>query len=168
MAVSAPFADRDDDVSPNRTLSTATLPVALVALLLAGACASTSEEPAGMLPGCYYFAQDSVFRELRLPWGVRLEDVALEGWPGMEQRGAKRATPLTGTEEVDHPFGYWIATAPDSVEIGYPAGGGLVLDLIIRPDRGLEGLARPVGDVVRPGAPEPRSRPVDLMWARCP
>jgi hypothetical protein len=157
-----------DDVNRKRTLSTVAIPAALAGLALAGACASTSEEPRRTVPGCYYFAQDSVFRELRLPWGVRLEETLLQGWPGLEARGARKATTLTGTEEVDYPFGYWISTAPDSVKIGYPAGGGLVLDLAIREDRGLAGTARPVGDVLRPGDPAPRTRPVELMWARCP
>ena len=143
--------------------------VGAVLLLTGAGCASTSDSPAFELPGCYYFTQDDVFRELRLPWGIRLQDAPLEGWPAMTARGGRKATTLTGTDEVDHPFGYWLTEAPDSVEIGYPAGGGLVLELAVREDHGLEGTARPVGDVIEPGADgEPAARPVHLLWARCP
>ena len=138
-------------------------------LVLASACASASNRQEPVIPGCYYFERTGAANELNLPWGVRLEDAALEGWPAMEQRGGMRAVTLTGSGEADHPFGYWISTAPDSVEVGYPAGGGLVLELEVGEDRDLSGVAIPVGDIVDPNDPSPRDRhQVTLSWARCP
>lgn len=139
--------------------------------LLATACAGQPEQPEPRpLAGCYYFVQDRTAEQLRLPWGVRLHDRPLEGWPAIQQRtGVHRASTLTGSDEVDFPFGYWIRTAGDSVEIGYPGGGGLVLELAID-DTGLRGTARPVGDALEPPAtrPERTSHPVELTWAGCP
>jgi hypothetical protein len=144
---------------------------AMAGVLTVTACAGQPEQPEPRpLAGCYYFAQDQVGERLNLPWGVRLLDQPLQGWPAIQQRpGVKRATTLTGHEERDVPFGYWIRTARDSVEIGYPAGGGLLLDLAIV-DTDLRGSARPVGDALPPPAarPEPATYPVELTWARCP
>lgn len=142
---------------------------ATAAATVFGACASTAESPAQDLPGCYYFQQDAVFSELRLPWGVRLADAPLQGWPALEAEGAHRATTLTGTREQDHPFGYWLVTAPDSVEIGYPGGGGWLLELHVQEDRSLTGTITGVGDAIDPTDPAPRQpRPVSMVWARCP
>jgi hypothetical protein len=120
------------------------------------------------LEGCHYFVQDDVAAALRLPWGVRLLDEPLEGWPAIQQReGVRRATTLTGEGDRRFPFGYWIRTSPDSVEIGYPAGGGLVLDLAM--DNGLSGVAREVGDALpMHGDRRARSHVVELIRARCP
>jgi hypothetical protein len=141
------------------------------ATLLTAACAGQPEQPEPRpLAGCYYFVQDQVARQLDLPWGLRLIDRPLEGWPALQQReGVRRATTLTGREEVDFPFGYWIRTAHDAVEIGYPAGGGLLLELRIG-DTALRGAARSVGDALPPPAerPAPATHPVELTWARCP
>ncbi len=143
--------------------------VALVALLLGG-CAIHREHHEPYPLGCHYFVQDDVARELHLPWGVRLLDQPLEGWPAIQQRSdVRRATTLTGQGEVDHPFGYWLRTAADSLEIGYPGGGGILLELAIH-DARFRGTARPVGDALPPPAviPEPRAYPVEMVWARCP
>ncbi len=136
-----------------------------------GACAGPPEKPEPRhLIGCHYFGQDSVFHQLQLPWGIRLMDRPLEGWPAMQQReGVRRATTLTGVDEVDVPFGYWILAAPDSLEIGYPAGGGLRLRLAIHEGR-FSGVAEPVGDAMPPPAARAMQagHPVELTWARCP
>jgi hypothetical protein len=152
----------------------ALVPSASLAALVAaasGACARQPEHPDPRpLLGCHYFTQDQGARDLQLPWGVRLTDRALEGWPAIQQRhDVMQATTLTGTAETDHPFGYWIRTASDSIEIGYPGGGGLVLELAL--DSGaFHGVARAVGDALEPlavsnGTP---TRPVQLVRARCP
>jgi hypothetical protein len=135
------------------------------------ACAGPPEHPDPRpLIGCHYFVRDAVAEQLRLPWGVRLLDQTLEGWPAIQQRGdVKVATTLTGQEERNFPFGYWLRTAEDSVEIGYPGGGGLVLRLAIE-NGAFRGTALPVGDVLEPPAarPERTPHPVALTWARCP
>jgi hypothetical protein len=146
------------------------------ALLLAPAtlaltCARPPEQPEPhALAGCHFFVQDDVAIELQLPWGVRLLDEPLQGWPAIQQRGhVHRATTLTGQDEEAFPFGYWIRTAHDSLEIGYPAGGGLLLELALE-NGAFRGTARPLGDAVPPPGiiPEPTAYPVQLTWARCP
>jgi hypothetical protein len=146
--------------------------VPLVALAtLAMACPGAPEQPdPRALAGCHFFIQDETAEHLALPWGVRLLDTPLEGWPAIQQRGdVYRATTLTGHDEVDFPFGYWIRTANDSLEIGYPAGGGLLLELATH-NGSFGGVARGVGDLLPPPGtpPEPRTYPVELIHARCP
>jgi hypothetical protein len=145
--------------------------VLLAAVTLAAACGGMPErsDPRPLV-GCHYFVQDDVARDLQLPWGVRLLDRPLEGWPALQQRpGVMQATTLTGHDEVDFPFGYWVVSAEDSLEIGYPAGGGLLLELAMI-NGAFEGRARPVGDAVpAPGVVAgQRAHPVRLTWARCP
>lgn len=157
-------------MTPRIMSVTVTATIAASAVMI-GACGGLPDrnDPRPIV-GCHYFVQDDVASDLQLPWGVRLLDQPLQGWPAMEQRGAvMRATTLTGDDEVDSPFGYWIATAEDSLEIGYPAGGGLVLDLAVV-NGTMAGHARPVGDAVRPPGiiPAPQRHPVQLTWARCP
>jgi hypothetical protein len=105
------------------------------------------------LVGCHYFVQDDVARDLQLPWGVRLLDDPWRAGPPPAAPGVMQATTLTGHDEVDFPFGYWVVSAQDSLEIGYPAGGGLLLELAMI-NGAFEGRARPVGDAV----PHPASR----------
>jgi hypothetical protein len=139
--------------------------------LVGPACAGQPQPPQPRpLAGCYYFLRGEVAEQLNLPWGVRLLDRPLEGWPAIQQRGdVRRATTLTGVDEQNVPFGYWLRTAHDSIEVGYPGGGGLVLELSAA-DFGLQGRAREVGDALPPPAarPERRTHPVELAWARCP
>lgn len=142
---------------------------ALVAAACASACATTADTPTADLAGCYYFERDAAAEQLRLPWGVRLLDRPLEGWPAIQQlEGVRVASTLTAQGDVDHPFGFWRPLAGDSVHIGYPAGGGLSLRLAVETG-GLAGTARPVGDA-RPlaGAADRPLRAVSLMHARCP
>jgi hypothetical protein len=146
-------------------------PLLLPATFLAAACGGMPEriDPRPLV-GCHYFVQDDVARDLQLPWGVRLLDQPLQGWPALQQRpDIRRATTLTGHDEVDFPFGYWLVTASDSLEIGYPAGGGLLLELAIT-NGAFQGHARPVGDAVPiPGTiTTPQPHPVRMVWARCP
>ncbi|MEJ2504176.1 MAG: hypothetical protein P8177_12840 [Gemmatimonadota bacterium] len=143
--------------------------LAAVALAAVTACASTGQVGDDSLPGCYYFEQDDVHRSLRLPWGVRLAPEALDGWPALQQRdGVRVATTLTTDGDADHPFGYWLPLASDSLEIGYPGGGGYTLRLAVEGQR-LEGTARPVGDVRAPGQESlPAPSPVALTRALCP
>jgi hypothetical protein len=145
--------------------------LAIPLLAYAGGCATTPGPAADALPGCYYFEQDAAAQALQLPWGVRLTADSLTGWPAIQQRpDVRRAVTLTGTDATaTYPFGYWRPLAGDSVEIGYPAGGGLLLRLAIEAD-GLAGTARPVGDVVaQPGIVEDAAlQRVRLTRARCP
>lgn len=147
------------------------LAAACAPVALAAACGPPPEPPEPRhLVGCHFFVQDDIARDLQLPWGVRLLDQPLEGWPGLERRGEpQQATTLTGQDEREFPFGYWIRTAEDSIEIGYPAGGGLLLELELE-NGAFQGIARPVGDALEPPAavPEPRRHPVRMTWARCP
>jgi hypothetical protein len=163
--------ERPGFVAPGRRGFVVAARLGLVSLLVALGCATGNRRlQPEELAGCYYFQRDTVAESLRLPWGVRLRDVALEGWPAQADReGAREATTLTGRSEVDHPFGYWAPLPGDSIEVGYPAGGGLLLQLGVV-DHDLAGTARPVGDVLQPGQePGPRpSRNVRLVWARCP
>ena len=147
----------------------ARIPALAALALMAGACASTGQnvDPAE-LEGCYYFDQDHVARDLRLPWGVRLQGQPLsaEAWPAVGQlEGARVASTLNARAEEDHPFGYWRPLAGDSILVGYPGGGGLSLRVGPVAD-GLGGTARPVGDATLAG-----DRPayaVHLLRARCP
>lgn len=140
-------------------------------LLAATGCGGAGGGPEPrQVAGCYYFDRDDAADPLRLPWGIRLRATPLEPWPATEARGeAYRAATLTGRTEEDHPFGFWAAFPPDSLEVGYPGGGAITLRLAFD-DRDLVGTARPVGDVLRPGQePGPReAHPVRLLWARCP
>ena len=112
--------------------------------------------------GCYQFVHDAGAKALGLPWGFVLEDAPLgPGWPLVSDRpGVLRAsTALTATERADHPFGYW-APKGDSIEIGHPGGGGIVLtlapsgqDLI---GQGVAaGDAVPMGGAMGPRPPSP-------------
>jgi hypothetical protein len=143
----------------------------LALALFAIGCASMGEQSDLLpIPGCYYFVQDEAAGELHLPWGVRLTDEALDGWPAIQRRGdVNRAATLTDQGDVGFPFGYWILAGADSVEIGYPAGGGLLLDLAVE-NGALRGTARPVGDVLPPPGPVPErvTHSVALTRARCP
>lgn len=133
----------------------------------AGACASAGQgSDSAVVPGCYYFEQDDTARQLQLPWGIRLLDRPLEGWPAVQQyEDARFATTLTGQDEVGHPFGYWRSLSGDSILVGYPAGGGLSLRLA--PDSGgMAGIARPVGDATL--ATQRPTYPLRLIHARCP
>jgi hypothetical protein len=142
---------------------------ALLAAAIMSACATTPESANSDIAGCWYFERDAAAEALRLPWGVRLLPDSLTGWPALGQLpGVRRATTLAGPgEEAGHPFGYWRPLGADSLEIGYPAGGGLVLRLDGDPTH-FTGTATPVGDAMAPGAAPARVRPVTLTRARCP
>ena len=142
-------------------------PFAAAAALLLSACATSGQygDP-DAIAGCYYFEQDAVARELGLPWGIRLRQQPLEGWPALTAAYEVRvATTLTGASEVDTPFAYWRTIPGDSLLVGYPRGGSLDLHLVTA-DGGLTGIARAIGDAtldaVRP------TYPVRLVRARCP
>jgi hypothetical protein len=141
------------------------------ALLPAGGCVSVPTQAVEALAGCYYFERDIVADTLRLPWGVRLLPDSLEGWPAIQQLpDVRRAVTLVGPEQAaSYPFGYWRPLAVDSLEIGYPAGGGLLLTLAVLPTH-LTGTVRAVGDALPLGEPPPArtTDPVSLMRARCP
>jgi hypothetical protein len=146
------------------------LAAAATSAALAWACGGAPEQPDPRhVIGCHFFVQDDVAEALGLPWGVRLLDQPLEGWPNLAGTGARRATTLTGWDEMDHPFAYWVRTAEDSIRIGYPAGGGLVLDLALE-NGAFEGRARPVGDILEPPAalPDRPTHRVRMVWALCP
>ena len=145
------------------------IPAFAVLATMAGACASTgqSADPAD-LAGCYYFDQGDAARDLRLPWGLRLQGQPLspEAWPAVGQlEGARVASTLNARAETDHPFGYWRPVAGDSILVGYPGGGGVSLRLA-PVDQGLAGSARPVGDATL--ARDRPTYPVHLLRARCP
>lgn len=139
--------------------------VFMIIATAAAACASTPDGAAQELAGCYYFERDDAAQRLQLPWGIQLLPAPLENPPATAARpNTFQAVTLVNEERVaGHPFGYWRLEG-DSLEIGYPTGGGLVLDLALIDD-GLTGTALPVGDA----GFEPRTRePVRLMLARCP
>jgi hypothetical protein len=146
------------------------LTITLVAVVSATACVSMTPRSPDMLVGCYYFERDAVADTLRLPWGIRLLPDTLAGWPAIQQLpDVRRAVTLVGAEQTaSYPFGYWRPLADDSVEIGYPAGGGLVLSLAADTTQ-LTGTVRAVGDAVAIGETPARARDaVSLMRARCP
>ena len=141
--------------------------VAVSLALLGAACASAGQgSDSAVVPGCYYFEQDDTARQLQLPWGIRLLDRPLEGWPAVQQyEDARVATTLTGQDEVDHPFGYWRSLSGDSILVGYPAGGGLSLRLAAD-SGGMAGTARPVGDATL--STQRPTYALRLVHARCP
>lgn len=135
------------------------------------ACVSTPDEPAAPDPiGCWYFEQNAATLEIGLPWGVRLSEDTLEGWHALAARGgnARRAATLVpAAADADHPFGYWLVLSRDSLEIGYPAGGGILVRVAFT-DTSMTGEARPLGDAIRLGAGPRSAHPVRLMRAQCP
>jgi hypothetical protein len=144
--------------------------ITMVVVVSTTACVSMTPRSPDRLVGCYYFERDVVADTLRLPWGIRLLPDTLAGWPAIQQLpDVRRAVTLVGPEQTaSYPFGYWRLFAEDSVEIGYPAGGGLVLSLAADTTH-LTGTVRAVGDAVALG--ETLSRATDavsLMRARCP
>ena len=141
---------------------------AAAASLLAAGCISAPLSEAGDPIGCWYFERDAAAVAQNLPWGIRLADEALTGFPSLDQRGeAHLARTLDPDREREHPFGYWMAIAGDSLQIGYPAGGGMILR-VVRGDMSMNGVARPLGDVIAPGAPPRTDTPVRLTRAQCP
>jgi hypothetical protein len=135
--------------------------------LLVTACVGNSQVANDSDPvGCWYFERDAAATALALPWGVRLTGDAVTGWP-IAERGARVAATLTPDGDAGHPFGYWLELPGDSLEIGYPAGGGITLR-VAREAAALSGIARPVGDVITPGAPPRSDHPVRLTRAACP
>lgn len=164
-------------MTPSARVRCATL--GWMAAVLGTAACATTPEPIGTeaLIGCWYFEQGSAPPGLRLPWGVRLAEGPLEGWPALQARGDVRvAETLTAAAPRDFPIGYWRTTAEgDSLEMGYPAGGGLLVSVAV-PRGGeeapaLDGAVAPVGDAVEPGGrASSGSGPhrVRLTSARCP
>lgn len=157
----------------------------VAALVVAGAVAASacasSPRTTGLqtLLGCWRFERDSVARALSLPWGVRFLERRLAGWPAMEGlEDVRAAATLTdSTLARDYPFGYWRLTAGgDSIQMGYPGGGGLVADLAFNPGEDdatgarLDGTVRGVGDVVPLDSPVRADvrRPVLLAQVGCP
>lgn len=142
---------------------------ASILLLVALACAHGADRAAAPDPiGCWYFEQDDAARQLVLPWGVRLAADTLTGWPAMDARGGARvAATLAPGEELGHPFGYWLELSGDSIQVGYPGGGGLSLRLEVS-ESVLQGSARPVGDALPLNAPARTTHAVRLTRAMCP
>jgi hypothetical protein len=146
----------------------------LAILLVAAACASNAEPPASVAPpGCYYPERNAAAAVLDLPWGVELLSVQLAGWPALQQlEDVRQARTLTAAGTQDHPFGYWRPLAGgDSVEVGYPGGGAVLLELAVSADgRTLNGTGRALGDAQPIGAPREDTvvTPVVLNQARCP
>lgn len=138
------------------------------------AVASSGTHPVG----CWYFARNADADALSLPWGVRLTGERLTGFPAIQTRGDVRvAATLTVEGDADHPFGYWLALPGDSLEIGYPAGGGLVVRVgFAGGEEGAAGGARSVltgeireaGDAVALDGAHRVTRPVTLSHAQCP
>jgi len=143
---------------PSRRLAALTFAALAASWACAGNQRSEPLDPTAPV-GCYQFAWNSEAARLGLPWGLVLMDEPLsEGWP-IHARGDVRsaATATSPSGRADHPFGYWLRTAGDSIEVGYPGGGGIVLVLSPEgPD--LVGEGRAVGDAARPLVPN-RARP---------
>lgn len=132
-----------------------------LSILLLGLLAATTactpppqgEGEAESLTGCYRFEQSEGAEALGLPWGVELTaDDLEEGWPILEEQEGIRAarTLLSAGERTDHPFGYWRITESDSVEVGHPGGGGVVL-VLAADEEALVGRGRSAGDALSPG-----------------
>jgi len=144
------------------------------AALTSAACAGNAAPPGGPeLPGCYYAERNEAARVLGLPWGIELLTDSLTGWPAIQQlAGVRQARTLTPAGPQDHPFGYWRPLAAgDSVELGYPGGGAVLLELAVSADgHTLDGTGRALGDARPIGAPRQDTAvaPVILRQARCP
>jgi hypothetical protein len=127
---------------------------AMAAALLFAACASAPEPAPEAAPGCYQFERDAGTRLLGLPWGFRLEaDLLSPDWPVAQRSPDARVafTMYAAAGWREGPFGYWLRSAGDTIEIGYPGfGAGWVLRLA-ESGQDLIGLGRPVGDAVPPG-----------------
>lgn len=144
-----------------------TAPLAAFSAAVLLACVPRAASSGAVDPiGCWYFERDADAVELALPWGVRLTRDELVDWPGVAARGGLRAATLSPDGDQDFPFGYWIGTA-DSVEIGYPGGRGLVLELHAT-DTSMAGTARAVGDALPPDGQAPATHAVRLLRAACP
>lgn len=165
-----PGSRRDHAATAARSLLRAAAIGALLPGLAAFACVSTppAQAPATLV-GCWYFDRDAAATALNLPWGVRLSGEVLTGWPLVEARGAPHlAATLSPEGEVDHPFGYWMHMPGDSIEIGYPGGGGLVLHLAAG-EMAMTGNARAVGDVITLDSQGPPPiRAIRVTRAQCP
>jgi hypothetical protein len=137
-------------------------------VLLATACASAGSRDAVADAGCYQFRWDAGAKALGLPWGVVLLDEPLESsWP-VSRRDPSAKKALTATSEsgrADAPFGYWLLTSSDSVEIGHPGGLGGFSIRLGRSGEDLVGRGSPVGDVLRPGE-TPGPRPAQQIVAQ--
>jgi hypothetical protein len=140
---------------------------AVVALgLTAAACPPARME--GALPLCFQFERNVGARTLGLPWGFVLEDEALDaGWPLLSERvGVRRALTATSPAgRADNPFGYWAPAAGDSIEIGHPGGGGVVLTLA-RSGQDLVGQGVAAGDAVPVGGTMGPRAPVAVTARR--
>ena len=142
--------------------------VALCSALVASCASAPPAERSAV--GCYQFERNDGERALGLPWGFELEAAPLgPGWPLMagraDVRRARTATSPTGRD--DHPFGYWWESARDSVEVGYPGGGGITLRLGWQ-SQDLLGQGTSGGDAVPAGGPAPRtSAPVVARRVLC-
>jgi len=149
-----------------RTMTILVLPIAS-ALLLSGCAHNAQHADAADPVGCWYFERDDAASTLNLPWGIGLDSSALTGWPALDRRGGARvARTLHAAGPAEHPFGYWLQVG-DSVEVGHPGGGGLLLTL--EPGAAvMTGTARPIGDVVAPGSARRSSFAVRLTRAQCP
>jgi hypothetical protein len=131
--------------------------LALAGALCAATCAGAPERSAEPgAAGCYQFERGTGARTLGLPWGMELADAPLDpGWPILARAPeARRAlTANSPTARADHPFGYWLRAAGDTIEVGYPGpGAGIVLRLAPA-GQDLMGVGRAVGDAVPPGEP---------------
>jgi hypothetical protein len=123
-----------------------------------------SHAAAQAIEGCWFFERDAATQALNLPWGVQLSADSLVGWPGLAHEPDVRvAVTLEGrSATANHPFGYWQTLGADTLRIGYPGMGGLVL-YMARQGRRLLGTARPVGD-----AGSGPDRAVRLIQGPCP
>lgn len=122
--------------------------------------------------GCYRFGETAGSDALGLPWGVILEEEPLgEGWPLMDRFDSVRLARTLASEarRTDHPFGYWRPVPADSIEIGYPGGGGVTLT-VVPTESGLSGRGRGGGDAMRPGETPgpPPNHPVEARRVACP
>jgi len=144
---------------------TRTIPRVACALVALGGCWSAPAAAPADPAGCWYFERDEHATALNLPWGIRLTDRELPDAPA--HAGARAARTLQADGEAEFPFGFWAAIAGDSIVIGYPAGGGLLLRLA-GGDTSMHGIARPVGDAIAPGGQARPDRPVHLSRAQCP
>lgn len=125
--------------------------ILVMAGMVAGCASSGEDGRSTTVAGCYQFERTAESRELGLPWGVDLFDIALEGATPEEAPTRHEARTRLSPERVsDTPFDTWWRTAGDSVRIAYSRGGSTVLSLV-HESRRLVGTGRAVGDAVALG-----------------
>jgi hypothetical protein len=155
-----------------------------LAAALASCSGSGAQQSEGPQPrrvaGCYSLTlwpgeSGPEMERRRAAWGsaplVKLDTVALVGWPSVTQRygQAFAAQSITDAGRIqDHPFGYWRFMGSDSLFVGHPGAlAGVSMELVIR-GQDLGGEIVSFTDVPREGRPSTAKSPVLARRVTCP